>query len=139
MSRDGPDATRTDDARSAIATIANSGSRRDYVITFRRRLAGARPTTVTLRYVPDKWLIVAAALAAHLDAIAAAAGTAAEPLALALLDDVNDEVVPRWIEVTVDVMGEGDGAAPLGHRVTIEDRQPGWTDPSALLTRLGPA
>ena len=51
-----------------------------------------------------------------------------------ILDDVNNEVVPRWVQVTVTA--PGDRAAGVdGHGVMLEDRQPRWDNP-ALLSRL---
>jgi 7-cyano-7-deazaguanine reductase len=46
-----------------------------------------------------------------------------------VLDDLNNELVPRWVELTVE------RDAPLPHRVVIEDRQPNWDNPQ-LMARL---
>ncbi|MCH8835488.1 MAG: hypothetical protein IH925_06035, partial [Proteobacteria bacterium] len=51
-----------------------------------------------------------------------------------ILDDINNEVVARWVQVALSVPN---GALPgVGnHGVMLEDRQPKW-DNAALLSRL---
>jgi NADPH-dependent 7-cyano-7-deazaguanine reductase QueF len=46
----------------------------------------------------------------------------AESLALAILDDINNEAVPRWARVRITTRTHGG----LHHQVTVEDHQPRW-------------
>ncbi|MGQ9368841.1 hypothetical protein [Azospirillum sp. A39] len=112
--------------RGLLAIQANPDQRHDYLVT----LAGTPTpdTRLELRYVPDRWVIAADAFAAYLAGLAGGpAGL--EALALAVLDDVNNEAVPRWAEVRVE------RTVPVAHRVAVEDRQPGWDNP-VLMARL---
>ncbi|HEY0837265.1 MAG TPA: hypothetical protein VGE72_25355 [Azospirillum sp.] len=115
--------------RERLTTAANPDARHDYLIA----LSGEpRPgTRLEVRYVPDRRIVEPAGFAAYLDALADLPG-GLEALALAVLDDLNNELVPRWAEVRAEC------AAPVPHRVAVEDRQPGWDNPHffARLERL---
>ncbi len=110
--------------RELLTTVANPDARHDYLV----ELSGepVRGTRLTIRYIPDRLVAAAAGAATYLGALAVDAGTAPEALAIAVLDDINNELVPRWVEVTVE------RDQPLPHRVVVEDRQPGWDDPPFL-------
>jgi 7-cyano-7-deazaguanine reductase len=123
-------------AREAAAThrlelADNPNPRIDYLV----RLEGTLwredrqgETAITLHYVPDRLLLRAAAFDDYLKHLTTveAGPSLPERLALRVLGDVNDELVPRWLQVVV-------GAGP--HRVLVEDRQPKW-DNRALLDRV---
>lgn len=112
--------------RAALTTAPNPDARHDCVVMLTGEPVPG--TRVVLRYVPDRLVLEPAGVAAYLAGLAGLAG-GLEALALAVLDDVGNEAVPRWAEV------EAERAAPLPHRVLVEDRQPGWDNP-ALLARL---
>ena len=106
--------------RELLTTATSPDARHDYLVD----LAGeAMPgTRLELRYIPDRLVARADGFAAYLGALAAFEG-GPEALALAVLEDLNNELVPRWVEVTIS------RTAPLPHRVTVEDRQPDWDNP----------
>ncbi|MBO43625.1 MAG: hypothetical protein CMM28_07865, partial [Rhodospirillaceae bacterium] len=52
-----------------------------------------------------------------------------ETLALEILDDINNEVVPRWAQI---VLNSANDKSSNGHRVLVEDRQPNWENVSLL-------
>ena len=54
-----------------------------------------------------------------------------EQLAIAVLEDINNEVVPRWVQI----VATRDSGGETEQHVLIEDRQPKW-DNAALLARL---
>ena len=83
-----------------------------------------------LRYVPDRDLLDPEALGTYVRALAVGDLTP-EALAEMILEDINDQVIPCWLDVTL----RRDGT--VAHEVRIEDRQPRWDD-KGLLTRLGP-
>lgn len=119
--------------RAALAASANPAPRHDYAISLAASFAGPDGTVLHLevRYVPDRVIIRPDCLKPYLDRLSAGGG-GKEDLALAVLDDLNNEVVPRWIEVTISA--DSDGTA---HRVVMQDRQPQWDNP-ALLERISP-
>ena len=84
-------------------------------------------STVAFRFVPDRLILDAEALPRYGVVLAAQAWASPESLAAAIFDDLNNELVPRWLNLRLDA---GDS-----HRVVLEDRQPGWETPH-LLDRL---
>lgn len=115
----------TADARRALlSSRANRGGQLDYVVTLDGRLTGG--AQVTLRYVPDRLVLDAHAFASYLASLDAPSGI--EELAVGILADINDVLVPRWLHIAV-VAVDGD------HHVVVEDRQPRWSN-TLLLQRL---
>ncbi len=117
--------------RDHLATAPSPDSRHDFLVELRGEpVAGTR---LTVRCVPDRLVLDPAGFAAYL-ADPAGFGTTGfggglEALAMIVLDDLNNELVPRWVEVTAE------RDAPFPHRVVIEDRQPNWDNPQ-LIGRL---
>lgn len=62
------------------------------------------------------------------------ATTLVAALAMALLGDFSNELVPRWIEIVVVTESSGP-AGERTHRVVLQDRQPKWRNDD-LLSRL---
>ncbi len=127
--------------RDRLVGARNPGRRHDYVVTLTGRLAVAgAPLRVVLRYVPDRMVLPTDAFAAYIEELGAGDWTSVEALAVAMVEDLNSELIPRWLRVSLIAEGTGadrdDGAA--GYRVDVEDRQPNWDNPS-LLARLAPA
>ena len=83
-------------------------------------------TTVWVGYVPDRLIIANQGFHAYLDGLEALSLETPEALTAIIIDDLMDELVPRWISVVIDCGG---------HRVTMQDGQPHWSNPT-LLTRL---
>ena len=87
---------------------------------------------VRIRFVPDKLLLDASVLDSYLGALPTAARDAPEGLALAVLDDINNDIVPRWVQIVVDADVSSGGGT---HAVVVEDRQPNWEN-TAILANL---
>lgn len=112
--------------RDHLTTAPSPDARHDYLVELSGEpVAGTR---LTVRYVPDRLILTPPGFIAYLPALAGLEG-GLEALALGALDDLNNELVPRWAEITAE------RTAPLPHRVVVEDRQPSWDNP-ALLARL---
>lgn len=84
-----------------------------------------------LRYVPDRDILNPDSLATYLENVWNA-DTSLEEIAQTILEDINDQVIPSWLEVTLSHQTE-----TTEHDVQIEDRQPHWKD-RGLLDRLAP-
>ncbi len=120
--------------RRMLLTSPNPRPGLDYLGLHRQTLpADALPpempalVMLTFRFVPDRLILATDALPPYGSVLASQDWTSPEALATAAFDDLNNELVPRWLNLRVDV---GDG-----HRVVLEDRQPGWDTPH-LLDRL---
>jgi 7-cyano-7-deazaguanine reductase len=124
-------------AHQLLSTAANPDPHTDYVVGIDAEtpplpaLGGVR---VALRYVPDKLILRPACLDGYLAALARRQWPALEGLAIALRDDLNNELVPRWLELSVHPV---EALTAIRHRVLVEDRQPHWQNPT-LLARLSP-
>ena len=126
----------THDRRSLLATTPNPDAKVDYVSALKGTIppgGEGGKTAIALSYVPDKLIIEPAAFGRYLEALRAKRGSL-EEVAVTILNDINNEVVPRWVQVSA-AAPEGADAGRVEHGVTVEDRQPRWDNP-ALLSRL---
>ncbi|SDE32890.1 hypothetical protein [Rhodospira trueperi] len=135
-----------DSRRAALAVQANPAERLDYRITLSRpvRVVGAGALSATVDYVPDRVVLVPASLTRYLTGLEGLPWPGPEALGAAILDDINNEAVPRWLRVTVSTRSgpaDSDEAVALWHAVVLEDRQPHWHPPagSAIAAPAGPA
>ncbi|MEQ8193581.1 MAG: hypothetical protein RIB59_03740 [Rhodospirillales bacterium] len=123
--------------RDLLKVLPNPETKIDYVATLKGRIGTAqegRRAVVTLRYVPDKYILEEDAFRRYLDDLANASWKSIEELAALILHDVNNEVIGRWVQIKVETKA-AEGAERL-HAAVIEDRQPNWDNPQ-ILSRLG--
>ena len=137
---DGDTSLVTEDARvlrqSGIATTPNPIPQTDYLCHLSGKLTSSTGQSILLdlRYVPDKWILLPAALADYLHALNTPAQEALELTAQLLLDDLNNQLVARWLQIVLQ--GPPEPATDItAHRILLEDRQPQWDNP-ALLHRI---
>lgn len=115
--------------QSRIETRRNPLPRVDYLC----KVVGVETShgaSVELRYVPDRLLLESEAFGLYLAALPEPPSL--ESLAATLVDDLNNELVPRFLQVRVASRQDDLDA---GHAVLMEDRRPRW-DNKALLARL---
>ena len=125
--------------RSRLATAPNPAERHDTMVSLEATawfMGAGRPVTVTLLYIPDRLVLPPGTFSAYLEALDGCAWPTPEAAAAAVLADVNNELIPRWVQVRL-AAAAGRGGAER-HGVILEDRQPGWDNPD-LLGRLAPA
>jgi NADPH-dependent 7-cyano-7-deazaguanine reductase QueF len=87
---------------------------------------------IHLRYVPDRDILCPDSLATYLDAMWKIKDISLEETAQTILEDINDHVIPSWLEIRLSKQSEH-----TEHDVQIEDRQPHWKG-RGLLDRLVP-
>lgn len=122
--------------RSRLVTTENPNPRQDYVVTLSGELrlpALAAAVSATLRYVPDRLILQPSVLAAYLATIEGISWPTLEAVATAMLADVNNELIPRWVHIHLAATGV-DGHDR--HDIDVEDRQPNWEN-AGLIARLG--
>jgi len=89
--------------------------------------ASLDPTTaLAVTYVPDQLILSRASFDSYVAARAHEADRTPEALAALVASDLANELVPKWLRVTVNRQAGG----VVNHSVTVEDRQPGWSHPS---------
>ncbi|MEQ8226891.1 MAG: hypothetical protein RIA64_02305 [Rhodospirillales bacterium] len=121
--------------RAALEPGSNPDRNIDYVSSLSNTLSALDGTvTVILRYVPDTSTIAPAAFAAYLKTLESIDWPSHENLATTILQDISNELVPRWVQV---VTRHADGTDMAEHKILVEDRQPQWSNPD-LLAHLDP-
>ena len=117
---------------SLLSARNNRRSALPYIVALSGDLQATRQR-VRMRYIPDKLLVERSSFTTFLASLDAAESDAPEELALAILDEMNNEIVPRWIQISVG----GNARDGTAETVTVEDCQPNW-EPPDLLHRLPP-
>lgn len=112
--------------RDALTTAANPDSRHDYLVELRGDLTDG--VVLRIRYIPDRLVLTPDGMAIWMPQLGEQNGPL-EAMALSALDDLNNELVPRWVEVAVERQ------YPLFQRVVVEDRQPDWDNPALFAIR----
>ena len=114
--------------REHLETGENLNTKIDYVVAL--SATASDEYQVDIRYIPDLSILKPDSLKTYLAHLGTMDWMTLEALGHTILNDLNNEVIPRWVQVTV--VGK---SASLAHRVTFEDRQPRWNNP-ALLSRM---
>lgn len=91
--------------------------------------------TIRLTYVPYKSVLPADGFAAYLKELPQPDDVAIvlESYAAMMLDDLNNELVPRWLQLVLTRQRD-DGTV---QRVLVEDKQPRWNNKVLLDRALG--
>ena len=116
---------RRNDRRQRLATTANPAPWHDYRVRWGGTLADGR--LLTAEYVPDRLVLTPRAFADYLGQLDSAPWQTLEELVVTVLDDLNNQLVPRWVRVTGSLE-----QGPIRHHATAQDRQPGWDNPGLL-------
>ena len=111
--------------RQTLATLATPAPWHDCRVRWIGTLADG--TVLTVEYVPDRLLLAAAAFPAYLESLQRTAWPALEGLTTTVLDDLNNQLVPRWVRVSGRFDADG-----VRHHATVNDRQPGWDNPGLI-------
>jgi len=123
--------------RNLIRVSSNPNPNLDYVSGFEGRIGAPaleNLADIILRYVPDRLIMEAASFDTYLNAVEQCSWHSLEEIAVAILDDIRNQLIARWVQVIVRYQ-------PLGlshlhhHAVTLEDYQPNW-DNEDLLSHL---
>ncbi len=123
--------------RNLLATERNPDIKLDYVISVTGHMAThgeVDSSSVSLRYVPDREILDPASFGRYLDALGTLKWESLEEAAAAVLNDVNNELVARWVQVAISAPDQVHPGIDR-HEVLLEDRQPNW-DNAGLLSRL---
>ena len=111
--------------RQRLATAPNPAPHYDALVRWSGALSDGR--VLTLEFVPDRLLLAPEAFAGYLKGLEAASWATLEALVLAVLDDLNNQLVPRWVRVGGSLERGG-----IRHHATANDRQPDWNNPGLL-------
>ena len=123
--------------RSLLQISDNPARRADYMVRLDGAIeAGAAGTVaIALAYIPDRAILSPAGFGAYLDSLKGENWGSIEELGAAILADIESEVVPRYLRLTLRGGTDKPGCVS-GHVVLFEGRQPDWKN-DAILARLG--
>ena len=125
--------------RSLLICSRNREIKLDYVIFITGHMANpglGGSSDIHLNYVPDKTILKPASFGRYLDAIGTTKWETLEECAAAILNDINNELVARWVQLSISAPNQVHHGIDR-HKVMLEDRQPNW-DNMGLLSRLRP-
>ena len=114
--------------RACLITAASPAAERDRItipsgeLPTSGRLGGGS-IQVDLRYIADRDVIAAEALAKYFEVAAQEPCDTLEAYADMVLKDLNNELVPRWIWLRL---------RSAGHQVIQQDQQPSWDNHGLL-------
>lgn len=106
--------------RAALALTVNPRRTLDLAVEQRLTLPG---TGILLRYVPDQHLLEPAACGGYVGQLGATDWPNLSALACAVFEDINSELVPRWLALL---------AARGDERVVLQETRPNWSNPDLL-------
>jgi len=125
--------------RNLLKLSDNPDTNLDYVSSFTATLQLAdvgSPVKVTIDYVPGRHIVAPSVLTAYLESIESYQWDSLEHTASTLLNDFNNELVCRWVRITLALKTKQSKAQGIQTRcILIEDSQPGWNN-EALISRI---
>lgn len=115
--------------RSMLVSQKNPEARRDYLIRFSHEIGSVQ---IQIGYVPDRLVLGGDCMPGYLEGLVAIPDLTPEALGRTLLDDLLNELVPRYVRVLLRVTGP----QSFIHEVRLDERQPKW-DNDRLISQLG--
>ena len=124
--------------RELLKCESNPNPAKDYISEYTGQLKSqTKPanTVVRILFIPDRLILDPESLNLYLSEMSSQPWPSIEELANTLLRDIQNEVVPRWVQVHVDVAWPN--ATHLSHQMAlVEDQQPGWSNQSLFQLHL---
>ena len=116
--------------RALLACDSNPSNMGDYLISLGGHLKIGILGTFDVRvtYVPDALILNVGSFHNYLMALGNLPEMTPEQSGKTLLEDVNNELVPRWVRVTL--IGRMEVEAAGSYCCLFQDSQPNWSNPS---------
>lgn len=123
--------------RALLKSLPSPATGHDYLVDLHIILRlQTRPNALDLRirYVPDRDLLDQHHTADYWRHLEAYQWPSLPELALSVLEDLNNEIIPRWLQVQLRDPTLQDRCQD--QMITVEDKQPGWHN-QRLMDRIG--
>ena len=116
--------------RALLICDSNPNNSSDYLISLGGSLMmeDHGKFDVRITYVPDSFILEVASFHSYLMALGNSPEMTPERSGKTLLEDANNELVPRWVRATL--IGRPAAAAAGSYRCLFQDSQPNWSNPS---------
>ena len=115
-----------------IITIKNPNMANEYLCKISCQIKINSPIEINLCYIPDKLIISEKAFNIYLSSLKITKDIPIETIAHIILDDLNNELVAKWIQIIISADINKQGSS---HKILLEDRQPRWNNID-LLNRI---
>lgn len=123
--------------RALLICDRNPDLKLDYVISITGHMANpglGGSSAIQLHYVPDRVILRLASFGRYLDALGTMKWGTLEEAAAAVLNDVNNQLVTKWVRLSISAPNQVHRGIDR-HEVMLEDRQPNWNN-VGILSRL---
>ena len=123
--------------RELLVPSNNPDDRLDFLVTLFAQPQiqwKGQDLNIRMTYVPDRLILDPTSFDTYLDALTSTRWENVEQLAVTILEDFGNELVPRWYQVLMNA-GSSRASGTSTHRVILEDKQPNWAN-DMLLTRV---
>lgn len=119
------------DRRELLITQPNPDMTIDYIASIESQINQPRDDIITFKmsYVPDQQILKKSSLISYFEAIGQETFPSLEFTGILLLNDICNELVPRWLMITLSHDTNGDYQR---HEIRLQDRQPNWNNPQLL-------
>ena len=116
--------------RALLTCTSNPNEMSDYLLSLRGRMTMEDRGTFDVRvtYVPDSYVLNVTSLHSYLTTLGKFPEMTPERSGKTLLEDANNELVPRWVRVTL--IGRPEVETLGSYRCLFQDSQPNWSNPA---------
>ena len=123
--------------RQRLKTLSNPDESIDYLVTLQtntkrpfwkiEKTLEVNSVIIVLRYVPDQLILEESSLNLYFQNLRNENATSSQQVGLMMLEDLNNELVPRWLHLTIITNLHING---LNHhnKVCFQDQQPNWNN-----------
>jgi len=122
--------------RELLSTQTNPDVTIDYLVSLDGQIEQVRnsPIGVKIFYVPDRQILNKTSLIDYLEGVGDEIFPSMEHAGIVLLNDFSNELVPRWLMITLS-QNINVGGYSQRHEIRLQDRQPNWSN-SQLLSSI---
>ena len=119
------------DRRELLLTQQNPDMTIDYLVSLESQIKQPRDDIITFKmsYVPDQQILKKSSLISYFEAVDREAFPSLEYAGVLLLSDFCNELVPRWLMIT---LSQDTSVDHQRHEIRLQDRQPNWNNPQLL-------
>lgn len=116
--------------RALLTCDSNPDDMSDYLVSLGGQLTirGHGAFDVRVTYVPDAFILNIVSLHSYLTSLGNFPEMTPERSGKTLLEDANNELIPRWIRVTL--IGRPEVQTAGSYRCLFQDYQPNWSNPA---------
>ena len=119
--------------RELLTTQTNPDVTIDYLVSLQGQIRQGKntPFSVKICYVPDQHILIKTSLIDYFEGVGHETFSSMEHAGILLLNDFCNELVPRWLMITLSQIIDVRGYSQR-HEIRLHDRQPNWNNSQLL-------